>query len=83
MHNKHTVNESQNTVAHKGNLYTYTHGYNGNVLIKETDGKSYLIDRKHIKGMARPNLLKRMISFGKTNIKLKHGEIEHWIKTEL
>jgi len=49
-------------------------------LIKSPDGTSELVEKFKIKGESRPNLLKKLLSFGRHHVSLKHGEIEEYIR---
>ena len=67
-----------NKVKHNHNIYRYYIGHSG-VLIKEPDGKSEMVDKLKIKGESRPNLLKKLLSFGRKHVDIKHGDVVKYI----
>lgn len=70
---------SFNKIKHNHCVFEYHIGHEA-VLIKTTEGRSDLVPKKKIKGLCRPNLLKRLLGAGKRHVNVKHGEIEDYIR---
>jgi hypothetical protein len=65
-------------IHHNHEIYEYTIGEH-HVLIKRPDGMPNLYDKNHIKGASRPNLLRRLLSRGRRNVKITSVDIEKFL----
>lgn len=65
-------------IKHNKEIFTYFIGGH-NILIKLPDNSSEVVNKYKIKGQAKPNLFRKLISFNK-RFEIKHWEIEKYIK---
>ena len=65
-------------IKHNNQIFRYSIG-GRNIIIQPPDNKAETISKYKIKGMARPNLLRRLIDFG-DKVEVKRWEIKNYIE---